>query len=250
MDMNTPGRLADRQRPDRVAVMNQSWEHLLFLHWRFEPAVVQKRLPRGLCVDTLEGAAWVGLTPLFLRRVHPRFVPPIPFISNFYELNVRTYVCDPQGRAGIYVFSMDCDQPLVVETGRRLLHLHYEHAQIEAAVWPDGWVDFASRRQHTTAIDRFRYKPDRACGLEVAPDSLEFFLMERYRLYVDIQAELSAIRVHHAPYRLILAQCPSWGESVLRLAGLPPPARPPDHICAAEPMDVEIFLPRSLDEPS
>ena len=45
-------------------------------------------------MDTFHGKAWVGVIPLFMKDVHPRFVPAVPMISDFLELNVRTYVLD------------------------------------------------------------------------------------------------------------------------------------------------------------
>ena len=38
-------RLAQRQRPDRTSVMVQRWEHLAFLHWRYDPEVLQPTNP-------------------------------------------------------------------------------------------------------------------------------------------------------------------------------------------------------------
>src|SRR5437868_1361539 len=72
-------RLADRSHPDGMVVLKQRWEQLLFLHWRWDADLVQATLPPGLTVDTCEGAAWLGLVPLFMRNVHPRFVPAVPW---------------------------------------------------------------------------------------------------------------------------------------------------------------------------
>src|SRR6185503_21169990 len=44
-------------------VMRQRWERLTFLHWSYEPAVVQRLLPPWLRTDTFGGMAWVGLVP-------------------------------------------------------------------------------------------------------------------------------------------------------------------------------------------
>ena len=48
-------------------VMRQRWERLTFLHWSYEPAVVQRLLPPWLRTDTFDGMAWVGLVPFFMR---------------------------------------------------------------------------------------------------------------------------------------------------------------------------------------
>ena len=241
-------RLAERTRPPGPVVMYQRWEHLLFLHWRYEAAVVQAMLPPGLMVDLWNGSAWVGLVPLFMRDVRPRFVPPVSMLSDFYELNLRTYVYDGTGRPGLYFFSLDCDQPVAVETARRLLHLRYEHAAIEAAAGVDGWVNFETQRTDTVLRSHFRYRGVGPAS-EAAEDSIEFFLLERYRLFASDKSgeRLNSIRVCHAPYRIHAAEVTHWGDSVLRLAGFVPPGREPDHSCAAGPQDVEVYAPEMVE---
>jgi uncharacterized protein YqjF (DUF2071 family) len=242
-------RLADRQRPPGVVVLKQRWEQLLFLHWRWDAEAMQATLPPGLTADVWNGAAWLGLVPLFMRNVRPNFSPPIPFASNFLELNLRTYVFDESGRPGVYFYSLDCNQPVVVEAARRLLHLRYEHSEMEAAVDRDGTVDFSARRKGTDIRSKFRY---RALGEAepAAPDSLEMFLIERYRLFAAAPEgdALSAIRVTHAPYRLRVPLVLNWDDGPVRLAGFALNGRAPDHTCAAEPVDVDTFAPHPVAE--
>jgi uncharacterized protein len=87
-------------------VMRQRWERLTFLHWAFEPAAVQRLLPEGLTVEESGGAAWVGLVPFYMRVATPGG-RRVPWASSFCETNVRTYVRDREGRAGIWFFSLD-----------------------------------------------------------------------------------------------------------------------------------------------
>ena len=242
-------RLAERQRPAGPVVMYQRWEQLLFAHWKWDADDVQASLPPGLTVDTFEGAAWLGVVPLFMRNVRPRFVPAMPAISDFLELNLRTYVLDASGRPGLYFYSLDCNQPLAVETARRFLFLRYEHAAIDAAVRADGWVDFACQRKGTDEKASFRYRPFDNTPAEAAPDTIEFFLIERYRLYASdpAQERLNSIRVCHAPYRIRRAQVYSWGDAPLRQAGFNPQGRAPDHLCMADPVDLETFAPERVE---
>src|SRR2546430_2483964 len=39
-------------------VMRQRWERLMFVHWSYEPAIVQRLLPPWLRADTFGGMAW------------------------------------------------------------------------------------------------------------------------------------------------------------------------------------------------
>ncbi len=105
-------------------VMRQRWEQLTFLHWAYDPAVVQRLLPGGLTVDTFGGAAWVGLVPFFMR-VHTPGDRGAPWVSNFCETNVRTYARDREGRAGIWFLSLDAARLGAVAVARASYRLPY-----------------------------------------------------------------------------------------------------------------------------
>ena len=105
-------------------VMRQRWEQLTFLHWSYDPAVVQRLLPGGLTVDTYGGRAWVGLVPFFMR-VHTPGDRGVPWVSNFCETNVRTYARDRDGRAGIWFLSLDAARLGAVAVARASYRLPY-----------------------------------------------------------------------------------------------------------------------------
>lgn len=237
-----PQRLAERVRPARGAVMYQRWAELLFLHWSWDAAAVQRTLPRGLTVDTFDGRAWIGLVPFFMRKVRPRFCPTVPLLSDFLELNVRTYVHDAEGRPGVWFYSLDCNQWLAVKIARGFFHLRYEHATMRARRLADGGVEYCAVRHGDERESRFLYH----AGSEAKPapvGSREFFLVERYRLFAH-DARRDALwsgRVAHAPYEIASAEVPIWDGRMLALAGFDPSGRQPEHVCAARAVEVEIF---------
>ncbi|MFG0295490.1 MAG: YqjF family protein, partial [Maioricimonas sp. JB045] len=118
-------RLQLRERPPCRPVMYQSWQELLFLHWRIDTDIIQRTLPAGLHVDTCDGAAWLGVVPFLMRNIRPWWFCSVPGISNFLELNLRTYVCDDAGRPGVWFYSLDASQPLAVWAARTFFHLPY-----------------------------------------------------------------------------------------------------------------------------
>lgn len=241
-------RMAERERPDEPAVMFQRWENLLFVHWRWDPVKIQNILPQGLTVDTYHGGAWLGVTPLFLRNVRPRFLPAVPFVSEYLEVDVRTYVYDSLGRPGVYFLSLDCDQPLVVATARRLFNLNYEHAAMRGHVDDAGWTELASQRAGREAYDLFRYKPASEAE-DAEASSLEFFLLERYRIFAaDAAGGLWSARLSHAAHRVRKVDVVVGNPAVLRLAGFDPQSRPPDHVCMVDPLDVELHAPEPVPD--
>lgn len=239
-------RLALRERPtSRSAAMYQSWNELLFLHWSYEPEVVQRTLPDGLSVDTFNGRAYIGIVPFYMRNIRPRYFPPLPGISNFLELNVRTYVYDSFGRPGVWFYSLDCNQWLAVKIARTFFHLNYYFSRMFAATDPATnavTYSLSRGRDSSYAETRYCYRP---VGAEhvAQPGTLEFFLIERYLLFSrkDRQSSLFTGRVYHRPYQLREVEVTEWSGDPISLAGIEAPHREPEHRIYSPGVDVEIF---------
>ncbi len=112
--------------------MHQCWSDLLFLHWEIDPDLLAARIPKRLNVDLHEGKAYIGIIPFFMKNVRPKFLPAFSKLSNFLELNIRTYVLDQDGSPGVWFFSLDCNQSLAVSIARSFFHLPYHNAQMKA----------------------------------------------------------------------------------------------------------------------
>lgn len=229
-----------RQRPTGRLVGRQRWSQLLFAHWLVDPAAVQATLPRGLYVDTFAGEAYLGIVPFAMERVRPAWLPPLPWVSWFLELNVRTYVHDAAGRPGVWFYSLDCNQPIAVAIARRFFHLPYCHARM-AASFHDGTIHYeCQRRDQAAGASRYAWTPGLTTA-PVAPGSLEFFLVERYLLFAaDAAGRLHSGRVHHAPYRVSTSEISDLSVEPARLAGFRVEGKPAS-VLAALPVDVSIF---------
>ena len=234
-------RLRTRERPNSSCVLLMRWEQLLFLHWAWDPAEIQKTLPRGLFVDTFDGRAWLGIVPLFMRRVHPRGLPCVPWLSDFLELNVRTYVYNNSGRPGIWFYSLVCNQPVAVEFAKRCFHLNYVHARMHAQVDQSALCTYQAKRLRMPEA-HFCFKTTSGPKTETQPGSLEFFLLERYFLYsADRRSRLYYGQVHHRPYRIGPALVERWSFNPAAADGFTAPKRGPDHVVAAEDLQVEAW---------
>ncbi len=236
-------RLALRERPDRSPVMFQRWRELLFLHWVWDPADIQRTLPPGLTVDTFEGKAYLGIVPFYMRQVRPRFCPTVPGLSNFLELNVRTYVYDERGVAGVWFYSLDANQWLAVQAARLFFKLPYFYAKMAADKnRVSGEVTYRCGRRGTDPdrASRFRYRPAGQL-YQAKTHSLEFFLVERYILFARLGGGLATGQVHHSPYPLYPAEIPEWDAHAIEWDGFAPPERPPDHVLMSPGVTVDIF---------
>ena len=156
-------RLLVRGKPSAKPVLQMQWKQLLFLHWSWDAREIQGTLPDGLFVDTFDGKAWLAIVPFFMRRVHPMGLPCVPWLSNFLELNVRTYVHDGAGVPGVWFYSLACNQPLAVELARRFFHLNYVHARMEARIDTHNVCSYKARRRGIAEAS-FRYGPSGAKG--------------------------------------------------------------------------------------
>src|SRR5713226_1112656 len=133
--------------PSRSWTWAQSWTDLLFIHWPVPATDLRHLIPGGLTLQEFDGAAWIGVVP-FRMMVRPRFTPPVPGLSYFPELNVRTYV-EHDGKPGVWFFSLDATNPIAVRAARRFFYLPYYRAQM-SVVRRDNQVSYRSLRSGTS----------------------------------------------------------------------------------------------------
>jgi uncharacterized protein YqjF (DUF2071 family) len=207
--------------PVRRAAMVHGWDELTFLHWRFDPHAVQRLLPRGLTVETMDGSAWVGLVPFFLRVGLPG-VPSVPWMSRFAETNVRTYVRSGDGTRGIWFFSLDAARLGAVLVARATYRIPYF------------WSQMSIDRTATTISYRCRRRwpgPRRArsevvveIGDRFDPDELtelDHFLTARWALFSAPRSGLHHARAEHDPWPLHRARSRHVHDELITAAGLP-----------------------------
>ena len=240
-------RLSPALEPDQSALMHQNWHHLLFLHWEIPAADLQALIPARLTVDTFEGKAYAGLIPFTITGVRAVMTPPLPWISSFHEVNVRTYVHLDGRDPGVWFFSLDASSSLAVAAARAMYKLPYFDADIDFSATSDSSpeVAFKSRRTDERGalpanID-VRYRPVEGPVQPAAPGSFEHFLVERYILYAqDDRNHLYRARVHHQPYPLQRAEVAGLEETLVWAAGIRRPENVPIRHYARE-VNVKVY---------
>ena len=233
--------IAFQSRPNQLPVMKQRWAGLGFYHWAFDPDVISARLPPGLHIDTFDGKAWLGVVPFFMERVRPVFLPPLPWLSWFHELNLRTYVYDENGNPGVWFFSLDCNQPIAVETARKFFSLPYQHAVMSSKT-SDGTIYYKSRRKKSDQPESSFTYPLAKSPAPAIPGTLEHFLVERYLLFSSGRnGELYTGQVNHSPYLIEPMPAATFTSELFPLNNFEAPQNPPDSLLTAAPVDVTIF---------
>jgi hypothetical protein len=207
-------------------VMTQTWNDLLFAHWPVDAAILRDKVPSGFELDEFDGQAWLGVVPFYMTNVSPRGVPNLPWISEFAELNVRTYV-RVGGDPGVYFFSLDAANPVAVGVARTMFNLPYFSADMSVDE-RDGWIHYTSRRSSSLVAEFVaRYRPTGAVHAPVA-GTLEHFLTERYCLFtVDRSFHACRVDIHHPPWPLQLAEAEITVNTMADASGIRLPAVAP-----------------------
>jgi uncharacterized protein YqjF (DUF2071 family) len=230
--------------------MHQRWTNLLFAHWPVRPESLRPLIPESLEIDTYDGDAWVGVIPFQMSNVRPRWVPPLPWVSEFLELNVRTYV-RYRGRAGVWFFSLDASNPLAVRAARAAVHLKYYDAQMAMHIAADGSIHYRSDRtlprgrpDAPPASFEGTYRPEGHVKT-AEPGSLDYFLVERYELFSSGTRSLWSVRIAHPRWPLQRAVAKIERNTMAAAAGITVSGEP-KQLHFAGRVDVKTWPPTAV----
>jgi uncharacterized protein len=222
--------------------MAQTWHDLLFAHWPVDAGALRQLVPLELSLDTFEGRYWVGIAPFHMSHIHARGLPPLPGLSRFPELNVRTYVTVGD-KPGVYFFSLDAAHCPAVWAARRFYCLPYFHARMSVVV-RESWINYESRRYAGEAQFRGRYRPISEIRFR-EKGSVENWLTERYCLYTTKGSRVYRAEIHHQQWPLQDAEAEIEVNSMVSAAGITLPQSPP-LLHFARRLDVLIWGLREL----
>lgn len=241
-------------------VMKQIWEDLLFAHWAIDPEVMRALVPPRLPLDLFENQAYIAVVPFRMRGIRPRGLPAVPWLSNFAELNVRTYVT-LNGKPGVYFFSLDAANPVGVWLGRNWFHLPYQNARmacepIAPAFAPrtipgdqaKTWIRYYNHRTHrgSPAAEFIADYGPTGPVYHARRGTLEHWLTERYCLYaLDQRGQVYRGEIHHAPWPLQPAAAQLAVNTMLTGHALTTPPVPP-LLHFARCIDVVVWPPQRI----
>jgi uncharacterized protein len=221
----------------------QRWDEILFVHWPVPASVVRPLVDSRLTIDTFESdQAWISATPFTLVGGRLRGLPPLPRVSTFHELNLRTYVHLDGREPGIWFFSLDCASALACVLARAAMALPYHWSDIERS--NDGNTSFYEcRRRRSAAFFRARWST--SGGQQCAPArSLQDFLLNRFRLYTRHHAQnLVKQAIWHEPWRFYEVDSAEVRENIGLAAGLPRLGTPVTAQFSTG-VDVEFYFPQ------
>ncbi len=234
-----------------IALLNQEWHDLLFLHWRIPDALIRQHIPEELSIDHYDGSAWIGIIPFHMRKLRPCCLPSFPLISDFVEVNLRTYVYDKHRRKGVWFFSLDTKNSLGNWIARTCFHLNYRfsytdfHREFESDASRVSYglrfpkPSFRQQREESFiwAHNKASFKPSEN------KSSLEYFLTERYRLfsYNYRKKQLITGKLSHLPYELNRPKLISYSIGLFESNGIEFNPQTPESVLACHSTQVKVY---------
>ena len=229
-------RTLPRQRPAEKLKGYQSWRNLAFLHWEVPVKELEAVLPAGLQPDLFQGKAYIGLVPFEMKNIRPAWCPKA-LGFNFLETNIRTYVLH-KNEPGVFFFSLDASSLIAVKIARWIWHLPYFHSGMTFSN-EKSTLEYSLKRDNNIQSN-IKIKVGQPIPPS-QPDSLEYFLLERYLLFTQLRGRILRGQVHHVPYPARSASLIDFEDQLLEVNGFTGLNTSPDLIHFSTGVDVEIY---------
>lgn len=166
----------------------QEWNDAVFLHWQVDLKELQKIVPGDLEIDLYEGKPWVSLVAFTMEKIRPRNLPPFSLISDFDEINIRTYVRN-NNKAGVYFLSIEGGNRISCKIAKTLSELPYRYSKLirQGSFYSSENREFKDKMNISYKIGQ---KLTEKTGLDK-------WLTERYALFQDTSISINEFEIHH-----------------------------------------------------
>lgn len=179
--------------PNKKWKFYQEWNDTIFMHWQVDLTTLEKFVPEALEIDLFEGKPWVSLVAFTLENLRPRGLPPFPPISNFYEINIRTYVRF-KDKSGIYFLNIEAGKWLSSKMTKVFMELPYHYSKIKRSHGIYQSINTRFNDQLQVEYDTGKPNPIKS--------RLEYWLIERYALFQDSNDSINEFDIHHIEWPL------------------------------------------------
>lgn len=171
----------------------QEWNRALFLHWIIPEEQIRKHVPQDFIIDSLDGNCYVSLVAFTMQKIRPRFLPAVTFLSDFDEINVRTYIRNDE-KPGVYFLNIEAGKFISTLVAKAISGLPYEKANM-----------------HRKRNSFFSENENKGFGLDAEYEvgqflneksELDKWLTERYCLYLEKGNKLYRYDIQHKEWDL------------------------------------------------
>lgn len=174
----------------------QEWNNALFLHWKVSPEELKEHTPANLDIDFYNGECWISLVAFTMERIRPRNMPSVSAISNFHEINIRTYLTT-EDKPGVYFLNIKAGKRLSSFIAIKLSGLKYQFSKLKRD--DNGDIKYVSIKN----VKGFEFEIGYKIGHIIRNKTdLDRWLTERYCLYFDKNEKNYRYDIHHKPWDL------------------------------------------------
>jgi uncharacterized protein len=206
----------------RQALISAEWRDLVMLNYEVDPRLLSHYVPPGTSLDSFDGKTYVSLVGFQFRRAKV-FGVPIPFHSDFDEVNLRFYVRRNEGaedRRGVAFIAEVVPKPLIAHVARFMYGENYICLPMKHAIrmaTASGTAEYAL--QLNGAWCRL-YAQASAASLPPANATLEQFITEHYWGYCA-QRNGTSLEYHvsHLPWSVRTCEAAGFEGDACALYG-------------------------------
>ncbi|HTO16771.1 MAG TPA: DUF2071 domain-containing protein [Edaphocola sp.] len=169
----------------------QEWNNAIFLHWQVDLQELQKIVPKDLEIDLFEGKPWISLVAFKMEKIRPKNLPPFSPISDFDEINIRTYVKNGN-KTGVYFLSIEAGNRISCKVAKTLSELPYRYSKM-------------NRQEMFFSSENKEFKDKMTIKYQVGQEfkektDLDRWLTERYALFQDTETSINEFDIHHVEW--------------------------------------------------
>lgn len=179
--------------PNQNWQIYQEWNRAIFLHWQVDLNELKKYVPHEIEIDLFEGKPWVSLVAFTMEKIRPRYLPYFPPISNFDEINIRTYV-KSKNKTGVYFLSIEGGKKISCKVSKLISELPYRFSKIKR---------ISNQYLSSNAEFEDEFNIDFSVGKKMEDKSkLDIWLTERYALFQDTKTSINEFEIHHLEWEI------------------------------------------------
>lgn len=171
----------------------QEWNNVIFMHWQVELNELMEFVPKELEIDLFDGKPWISIVAFTMEKIRPKYLPSFPPISNFHEINIRTYI-KSNNKTGVYFLSIEGGKLASCKLAKGISELPYRYSSIKR-----------TKNQYNSRNSKFNDQLDIqfTIGQKIEEKTeLDKWLTERYALFQDSEKSINEFEIHHLEWSI------------------------------------------------
>lgn len=188
--------------------LSAEWRDLAMLNYQVDPGLLSRYVPPATSLDSFQGKTYVSLVGFRFCRTRLFGYLPVPFHTNFDEVNLRFYVrpdVDGDIRRGVVFIAEVVPRRAIVRTARLVYGEKYKYARMRHRIETGEASKSAAYEWQVQVNDRWcrLFAQTERLPAVPQPGTLQAFITEHYWGYSD-QSDGGCLEYHvsHAPWQV------------------------------------------------